>query len=174
MNPDSRIPLTYPFNTYLVNKSDILQIMHDNGITDVISIVNCSNSSSASWTVECYNKNYFIKIPYDRMNYSALWSEDEEQPTVISSVRRYRAELGAISFHGIPPLLGKYDPRHALIREKYENIELSRDQQLFHALYAINNFYESNPLSDQKCMQRLNKLIQQGADYKKLIICTNK
>lgn len=168
LNPDSRIPLTYPFNTYLVNKSDILQIMHDNGITDVISIVNCSNSSSASWTVECYNKNYFIKIPYDRMNYSALWSEDEEQPTVISSVRRYRAELGAISFHGIPPLLGKYDPRHALIREKYENIELSRDQQLFHALYAINNFYESNPLSDQKCMQRLNKLIQQGADYKKI------
>lgn len=168
LNPDSRIPLTYPFNTYLVNKSDILQIMHDNGIMDVISIANCSNSSSASWTVECSNKNYFIKIPYDRMNYSALWSEDEEQPTVISSVRRYRAELGAISFHGIPPLLGKYDPRHALIREKYENIELSRDQQLFHSLYAINNFYENNPLSDQKCMQRLNKLIQQGADYKRI------
>ncbi len=64
LNPDSRIPLTYPFNTYLVNKSDILQIMHDNGITDVISIVNCSNSSSASWTVECYNKNYFTQTSH--------------------------------------------------------------------------------------------------------------
>lgn len=165
---DFRIPFTYPFNTYLVDKADILQIMHDNGITDVVSIINCSNSSSASWTVECSNKNYFIKIPYDRMNYSALWSENKEHPLVISSVKRYRAELGALTFCGIPPLAGTHGTRHALIREKYENIELPVEQQLSHALYAINNFYENNPLSDQECMQRLNQLIQQETNYKKI------
>ena len=163
-----RIPLTYPFNIYLVDKSDILQIMYDNGITDIISIDNCSNSSSACWTVECSNKKYFIKMPYDRMNYTSLWAEQKEQPTVISSIKRYRAELGATAFCGIPPLLGKDEPRHALIREKYENIELSREQQLFHALKAINNFYENNPLSDFKCMQNLNRLIQQKTDYQKI------
>lgn len=168
LNSNFRIPLTYPFNMYLVDKSDILQIMHENGITDVISIANCSNSSSASWIIECSNKNYFIKMPYDRMNYSALWSEDKEQPAVISSIKRYCAELGATAFHGIPPLLGKHDSRHALIREKYENIELPVDQQLSNALQAINNFYESNPISDQECMQNLNKLIQQETDYQKI------
>lgn len=169
LNPNFRIPLTYPFNMYLVDKSDILQIMHENGITDVISIVNCSNSSSsACWTVECSNKNYFIKIPYDRMNYSALWSEDKEQPTVISSIKRYHAELGATAFRGIPPLLGKHGPKHALIREKYENIELPVDQQLSSVLQTINDFYESNSISDQECMQSLNKLIQQETNYQKI------
>ena len=168
LNPNFRIPLTYPFNMYLVDKSDILQIMHENGITDVISIVNCSNSSSASWIIECSNKNYFIKIPYDRMNYATLWSEDKEQPVVISSIKRYRAELGATAFHGIPPLLGKHDPRHALIREKYENIELPVDQQLSNVLQTINNFYESNPISDRECMQSLNELIQQETNYQKI------
>ena len=179
LNPNFRIPLTYPFNVYLVDKSDILQIMHDNGIEDVISIVNCSNSSSACWTVEGTNKNYFIKMPYDRMNYSSLWSEEKEQPTVTSSIKRYRAELGATAFHGIPALLGKHEPRHALIREKYENIDLPLEQQLSNALYAINSFYESNPLSDSKCIQNLNKQIQQETNHQiidkmyKKIVSTN-
>ncbi|EOS69448.1 hypothetical protein C818_02599 [Lachnospiraceae bacterium MD308] len=165
LNPNFRIPVTYPFNMYLVDKPDILQIMHNNAITDIISIINCSNSSSASWSVECSNKNYFIKIPYDRINNSALWSENEEQPTVISSLKRYRAEVGATTFHGIPPLLGKHEPRHALIREKYENVELPLEQQLSHVLHAINSFYEKNPLSNSKYMENLNKLIQQGKNY---------
>lgn len=168
LNPDFRIPFTYPFNMYLVDKSDILQIMHENGITDVISIVNCSNSSSASWTIECSNMNYFLKIPYDRMNYSALWSENGEQQEVISSIKRYHAELGATSFNEIPPLLGTNGPRHALIRKKYENIEIPLDQQLSHVLHAINSFYEKNSLSDLEYMQNINKLIQKEVNYCKI------
>jgi len=168
LDPNFRIPLTYPFNTYLVDKSDILQIMHENGITDVISVVNCSNSSSASWIVECSNMNYFLKMPYDRMNYSALWSENGEQPEVISSVKRYRAELGAITFNEIPPLLGKHGPRHALIRKKYENIGLPLNQQLSYVLHAINSFYEKNAISDPEYMQNINKLIQEKANYREI------
>ena len=168
LDPNFRIPLTYPFNTYLVDKSDILQIMHENGITDVISVVNCSNSSSASWIVECSNMNYFLKMPYDRMNYSALWSENGEQPEVISSVKRYRAELGAITFNEIPPLLGKHGPRHALIRKKYENIGLPLNQQLSYVLHAINSFYEKIAISDPEYMQNINKLIQEKANYREI------
>ena len=107
-------------------------------------------------------------MPYDRMNYSALWSENKEQTAVISSVKRYRAELGATAFHGIPPLLGKHDPRHALIREKYENTELPAEQQLSSVLQTINNFYETNPMSDRECMKSLNKVIQQETNYQKI------
>lgn len=168
LDPNSRIPLTYPFNTYLVDKSDIIQIMCDIGITDIISIIDVPNSSSACWIVECVNKRYFLKMPYDRMNYSALWSGYSEQPTATSSAKRFRAEIGATTFYGIPPLLGKNEPRHALIREKYENIELSAEQQLSNTLQTMTDFYENNSLSNSKCLDMLNRLIQQGTDYQKI------
>ena len=44
------------------------------------------------------------------------------------------------------------------------------EQQLDHALDAINNFYEKNPISDQKRIQNLNKLIQQKTNYREIDI----
>lgn len=166
--PNYRILKTYPFNMYLVDKSDVICMMYDNNITDIISIVNCSNSSSESWIVECSNKKYFIKIPYDRMNYSCIWSEKNENPEVISSIKRYQAEIGATKFNEIPALIGKNDSRHALIREKYDNITLPYEHQLSYAINAISKFYDSNVLSNLKCMQKLNEIIEKETNYIKI------
>lgn len=161
---------TYPFNMILVDNGDIFQIMISNGITDVLAInqLEIPDASSFIWEVITTQNSYYIKIPYDRMNYFPLWADIEEQPLVVTGLQRYHAEIGATAFYEIPKIVGKDDLHNVIIREKYESKAVPKQQQLKYAINKINLFYENNPMNFQDSMYQLNTVIEQEKDYKKI------
>lgn len=159
---------TYPYNQLLIDKTDILQIMEGNGINDVTSIeeIKLSESSSMFWQVSTQSKEYYIKIPYDRINLLTLWSPPNEQPFVISGLKRYIAEIGASSFEEIAPIFGKDDKRHAIIREKYSATDIHVDLMLDMAINKILSFYQNNTFEDSYEIEKyINEAINNHASY---------
>lgn len=158
----------YPFNNILVDNADIIQIMKENGIDNIDSVmqINISESSSFLWEVTSGSKSYIVKIPYDRINIDALWASQNYYPLVFTGLQRYRAEVGASSLYGIPVLIGKCDKRHALIREKYISQTLSVQEQFDNALSQINQFYKKNPIINYEYAAQLNSILNSGIDYK--------
>lgn len=136
----------YPYNQMLIDKTDILQIAEDNQIDHVLSIdkLEFPDSSSEIWEIRTKTSEYYVKIPYDRINLFALWSRPKEQPLVIPASKRYAAEIGALGFHEITPIVGKKDSLYALIREKYTSVKLSPNQMIDKAIASILAFYEKN------------------------------
>lgn len=161
---------TYPFNMLLIDDSDILQIMLNNGIQNVESVkqIEISDASSFFWEVKTDKKSYYVKIPYDRMNLFPLWATEHVQDLVISGLKRYRAEVGARSFVGIPDLLGKDDVHHVLISEKYNPIVIPARQSLKYAIDKINQFYEDNPIDLPCDMVQINNAIEQKNDFEEI------
>lgn len=161
---------TYPYNMILLDAADILQIMENNNILDVLTIhqLEVPNASSFLWEVTTKHKEYYVKIPYDRMNLFPLWADAEEHPSVTTSRQRYHAEIGALKFSEIPQIAGKDDLHCAIIREKYEHIEISKKQQLTFAINKINMFYKKNMINLQDSMHQLNAIIETETDYKKV------
>lgn len=163
---------TYPFNMMLIDNSDILQIMNDNNIHNIISIqqVEILDSSSLFWEIKTKEKDYFVKIPYDRINFFPLWADLNEQPLVIRGSKRYDSEIGASQLNEIAALLGKDDLHHAIIREKYKSITVQPEQQLKLALDKIDLFYKKNGTDNnidiRNAMKQLNSAIEQNNDYK--------
>lgn len=136
----------YPYNQMLIDKTDILQIAEDNQIDHVLSIdkLEFPDSSSEIWEIRTKTSEYYVKIPYDRINLFALWSRPKEQPLVIPASKRYAAEIGALGFHEITPIVGRKDSLYALIREKYTSVKLSPNQMIDKAIASILAFYEKN------------------------------
>lgn len=136
----------YPYNQILIDKADVLQIMEENGITQVLSMekLNLPDCSSEIWEIQTKTSEYYLKIPYDRINMFALWSLPGEQPLVIPASKRFAAEVGALEYHKIPPIAGKSDALYALIRKKYVSIKLSPEQMLNKAIACLLAFYEKN------------------------------
>ena len=120
----------YPYNQVLIDKTDILQIAEENQIEHILSIekLEIPDCSSEIWEIQTQTSEYYVKIPYDRINLFALWSRPKEQPLVIPASKRYAAEIGALKFHGIPPVVGKKDSLYALIRKKYISVKLPTEQ----------------------------------------------
>ena len=87
---------------------------------------------------------YYVKIPYDRINLSALWSRPKEESLVIPASKRYAAEIGALEFHEIPPIAGKKDSFHAIIRKKYTSVKITPEQMIDKAIESILEFYKKN------------------------------
>lgn len=136
----------YPYNQMLIDKTDILQIAKENQIDNVLSIekLEIPDCSSEIWEVQTKTSEYYVKIPYDRINLFALWSRPKEQPLVIPASKRYAAEIGALGFHEITPIIGKKDSLYALIRKKYISVKLSPNQMIDKAIASILEFYEKN------------------------------
>ena len=139
----------YPYNQKLIDKTDILQIAEENQIDHIISIekMEIPDCSSDIWEIQTKTSEYYVKIPYDRINLFALWSRPKEQPLVIPASKRYAAEIGALGFHGILPIIGKADALDALIRKKYISVKLPSDQMIDKAIKSIVTFYEQNNIS---------------------------
>lgn len=136
----------YPYNQIFIDKTDILQIAEENQIEHVLAIekLEIPDCSSEIWEIQTQTSEYYVKIPYDRINLFALWSHPQEQPLVILASKRYAAEIGALEFHEIPPIVGKMDSLHALIRKKYISVNLAPDQMLDKAIASILTFYCKN------------------------------
>ena len=136
----------YPYNQMLIDKTDILQIAEESQIDHVISIdkLEFPDSSSEIWEIRTKTSEYYVKIPYDRINLFALWSRPKEQPLVIPASKRYDAEIGALGFHEITPIIGKKDSLCALIREKYTSVKLPPNQMIDKAIASILEFYKKN------------------------------
>ena len=144
--------------------------MENNGIEHVSSVhqLEMLDASSFIWEVTTVQKKYYVKIPYDRMNLFPLWSNIDEHPLVITGLKRYHAEIGAIKFSEIPAVAGKDASHHAIIREKYENISVPKLKQLELAINKIERFYTNNTIDFQEPMSHLNKVIEQDNDYRKI------
>lgn len=136
----------YPYNQMLIDKTDILQIAEESQIDHVLSIdkLEFPNSSSEIWEIRTRTSEYYVKIPYDRINLFALWSRPKEQPLVIPASKRYAAEIGALGFSEITPIIGKKDSLYALIRKKYTSVKLTPDQMIDKAIASILEFYKKN------------------------------
>ena len=160
----------YPFNNFLIDNSDIIQIMEKNGIVDICSVTktDVQNSSSFFWEVTTSEKYYIVKIPYDRIYLDALWALPADYPLVVTGLQRYRAEIGASSLNQLPTLVGRCDNRHAIIREKYFSQSLSIQEQLDNALAQITLFYKSNTVSGDEFVTQLNSMLHKETDYKKI------
>lgn len=160
----------YPYNSTIIDNSDILQFMENNGIKQVLAVhqLVMSDASSFIWEVSTAQKKYYVKIPYDRMNLFPLWANIDEHPLVITGLKRFRAEIGAIKFSEIPPIAGQDVSHHAIIREKYKNISVPKFKQLELAINKIERFYTNNTINFQDPMSHLNKVIEQENDYRKI------
>jgi hypothetical protein len=142
--------------------------MLDNGFRNIKSVrqVEVVDASSSFWEIITDCANYYVKIPYDRMNLFPIWANTNEQDLVISALKRYRAEVGASSCIGIPDLLGKDDLHHAIIREKYTAVFVSPRQSLNNAIAKIIQFYKDNPIFPHT-MEQINTVIVHEKDYRK-------
>lgn len=160
----------YPYNMTLIDNSDILQFMEDNGIQNVLSVhqLEMPDASSFIWETVTKEKSYYIKVPYDRMNLIPLWADIDEHPLVITGLKRYHAEIGATTFSEIPIIEGKDSTHHAIIRIKYENVTIPKLKQLEFAINKIEKFYKSNTVDWQDPMNQLNKVIEQKDNYQKI------
>lgn len=158
----------YPYNQVLIDQTDILQIAEENQINDVLSIekLEIPDCSSEMWKIQTHTSEYYVKIPYDRINLFALWSRPKEQPLVILASKRYAAEIGALEFYEIPPISGKTDAFHALIREKYISVKLSPNQMIDRAIASILTFYEKNNTTSLcKIEDSINGAIEEQNTY---------
>lgn len=160
----------YPYNMTIIDKTDVLRFMEDSDVGQVLSInqLEIPDASSFIWEVSTEQKEYYVKIPYDRMNLFPLWSNIDEHPLVITGLKRFRAEIGAINFSEIPELAGQDDSHHAIIRKKYENISVPKFRQLELSINKIERFYTNNSIDFQNDMNYLNKVIEQNEDYRKI------
>ena len=161
--PISRKLYIYPYNQFLIDKADILQIMEKNQIYDIefIEELHLPQCSSIVWHACTPNTEYYIKIPYDRINFFTLWSKPNEQPLVISAPKRYDAEIGSLEFHGIPPIIGKEEYLHAIIRKKYTSVTIPPNIMLDKAINKIQTFYNENSFDNlcglEKCINNAIK-----------------
>lgn len=160
----------YPYNMMLIDNSDILQFMVNNKIQNVLAVhqVEIPDISSLMWEVTTDQKNYYVKIPYDRMNLFPLWSNIDEHPLVITGLKRYHAEIGATTFSEISTIAGKDVPHHAIIREKYENVSIPKLKQLELAINKIEKFYQNNIIDFKDSIKFLDNAIEQENNYKKI------
>lgn len=143
--PD-RILQTYPYNLILVDDTDILELLQTNQVEDIISIKKqiFADASSLFWEVKTKTEDLFVKIPYDRMNNSALWAPKGERDLAISGKRRYLAELRASGYSAIPDIIGKDDCRHAIIRRKFHTVEIAGETQVKNTIDCLMNFYQND------------------------------
>lgn len=159
----------YPYNQMLIDKTDILQIAEENQIDNVLFIEkqDFPDCSSEIWDIQTKTSEYYVKIPYDRINLFALWSRPKEQPLAITGSKRYAAEIGALRFHGIPPIAGKADYLHAIIREKYISVKIPKHQMIDKAIASILAFYEKNSTAFlyQKIETHINSAIDAENTY---------
>jgi glycosyltransferase involved in cell wall biosynthesis len=157
----------YPYNQVLIDKTDILQIAEENQIEHILSIekLEIPDCSSEIWEIQTQTSEYYVKIPYDRINLFALWSQPKEQPLVIPASKRYAAEIGALKFHGIPPVVGKKDSLYALIRKKYISVKLPTEQMIDKAIASILEFYKNNNVSFYEIETYVNATIDMQNTY---------
>lgn len=136
----------YPYNQVLIDQTDILQIAEENQIDNVLSIekLEFPDCSSEIWAIQTQTSEYYVKIPYDRINLFALWSRPKEDSLVIPASKRYAAEIGALEFHEIPPIAGKMDSLHAIIRKKYTSAKITPNEIIDKAIASILAFYKKN------------------------------
>lgn len=158
---------TYPYNMMLVDNTDILELMQQNGIHDVLSInkVQMPNSSSVFWLVKTNRDEYLVKIPYDRLNKSALWAPKGEVPFVITGLKRYQAEIQALQYKGVPELVGYGKHRYALIRPKLTPCSIPEELQLTYAIKSIEKFYSNKVSHLSDLFFTINSLLKNGVSY---------
>jgi len=162
-----RMLQTYPYNQILIDDTDILEIMQMNQVIDILSIKKLvlSDASSLFWTVKTITEELYVKIPYDRINNSALWAPNGEHPLVISGKRRYQAEIQALTYRGIPNIIGKDDGHHAIIRRKYNSIDISGETQLKNTINCVMNFYENDIEHLSDLFLKITYKLKNGTGY---------
>lgn len=166
ISPD-RLLQTYPYNQILIDDTDILEILQANQITDILSIEKMifPDASSLFWAVKTKTGELFVKIPYDRINNSALWSLEGEHDLVISGKKRYLAELQASAYDGIPGIIGKDDCRHAIIRQKFHAADISGDTLLKNTIDCLMNFYKNDIGCLSDLFSKISSQLDKGAKY---------
>lgn len=165
--PVRRDVQTYPYNQILLDTEDILRIMKDNGFTEIKSIkeIQIPSSSSYFWSVMTSQGEYYVKIPYDRINLFPLWAPKNEQPLVITSLKRYEAQIGANLFSELPPIAGKDNKHRAIIYKKYSAAEMPQQEQYRKAVEKLCNFYQNAAENGKELENSLNTALQGKAGY---------
>ena len=158
----------YPYNQLLIDKTDIVDILVNNGIHNITSVqeLQIQDSSSLLWLVCTSDKDYYVKIPYDRINLGTLWSSLKEQQYVVSGTKRYKAEIGSLSFNEIPDIVVHDDLRNAIIREKFVAADISLETMLDNAIHKLITFYSKNVIYDNlEIATIINNSIYQEKNY---------
>lgn len=158
----------YPYNQRLLDQADILQIAEENQINNIVAIEKkkLPDCSSEIWSIQTQTDEYYVKLPYDRINIFTLWSPPKEQSLVITATRRYAAEIGALNFSRTAPITGKSDALHAIIRKKYTSVEISTHQMIDNAIASIIAFQKENRVPFLSKMQKdINSAISQKLKY---------
>lgn len=168
--PSRRDIQTYPYNQILVDTADILQIMENNGFSEIKSIkeIQISSSSSYFWSVVTKQGEYYVKIPYDRINLFPLWAPKNEQPLVITSLKRYEAQIGANVFSGIAQIVGKDNKHRAIIYKKYSPVQIPKKEQFTKTIEKLCKFYRNVFESGNELENNINITLQKNANYQEV------
>lgn len=160
----------YPYNTMTIDEIDIKEIMENNNLNGIISIkkIKLENSSSLIW--ECISdKNiYIVKISYDRINYSPLWSAAKTEPLVISGLNRYLAEVNASTYKGIAGISGKDNSRHAIVREKYVSVPICHIDKAKNTVRQLNILYQNDISPYKKLFIKMDDLLNKNKGYQEI------
>ncbi len=159
---------TFPFNRLLTDEADIIQIAQNNNISHIQSVkkIHPAYSSSSFWSIKTEDEEYYVKIPYDRLNLFPLWADKGESPLIITSLKRYRAEIGAATFKELPELIGTDEQHRAIIRKKYICCDIPKNIILPTVIDKLQAFYQNSTFDAEIFMEHIDSLIQANADYK--------
>lgn len=160
---------TYPYNQILVDENDILDIAISMNLKDIsdISKISMKNSSSMFWSITSGTEKFVLKIPYDRMTKEPLWQKEKPGTTrlVNLSRSRFNAEIGASALTSVAPIIGKYEPRCAIVRNYYENREIDFYDKITNTISALKCFYTNDVSNFVELFDNIEALIEKGTSF---------
>lgn len=151
----------YPFAKMQIDAEDVMLLVETTTRERVTKIekLHDARQSSNIWRVSADQNEYLIKIPYDRIEWNALWDVSPDAPYYTPASKRYYSEKTASEYAGIAPIVGCDDATRAIVRRYYRDKELPPTE----VLRDINEIYRLNPVGGDFKFDELNGLIEQGA-----------